>query len=94
MRFHGIDMRGKFWIHRVSSIASHPHSGDTTDEGRMVYDTTAEKLYIGTSTGWKEVTLQPAEGTSYGNNLGSSGNPYSTIYATLFSGTATSARYS
>ncbi len=93
MKFHGIEMRGKFWIHRVSNISSHPHGG-ATDEGRMVYDTTNDKFYIGSESGWVQIITQTVEGTGFGTDMGDSDNRYGTIYATTFDGSATAARYS
>jgi len=50
MKFHGIRMEGKFIIERLVTLPTWAAS----DEGRMIYDTTEKKLFIGNDTGWME----------------------------------------
>jgi len=54
MNIYGMDIRGKFWIPRVSSITDHPWM--VGDEGRILYGEESQKVFYGGNTEWKEVT--------------------------------------
>lgn len=92
MKFHKIDLRGKFWVHRVTDITLHPHSGDSTDEGRLVYDESQGELYIGGPTSWKKLIVDPIFDNT--TTLGTSATRFKEIHAVTFYGTCTSAKYS
>ena len=51
MDFHGIKMQGPIWVQVVSSLPT----WTADDEGRLIYNTTDGKLYIGTNSQWQEV---------------------------------------
>jgi len=50
MKFHGIKMAGSFVLQKVTSLPT----WTPNDEGRLIYDTTAKKLYVGSSVSWTE----------------------------------------
>jgi len=50
MKFHGIQMTGKFIIQKVTSLPT----WTTADEGRLIYDITERKMYIGSDQSWTE----------------------------------------
>jgi len=50
MKFHGIQMTGKFIIQKVTSLPT----WTTADEGRIIYDTTERKMYVGSDQSWAE----------------------------------------
>lgn len=92
MDYHGINCKGKFWVHRVTDITLNPHSGTSTDEGRMVYDQTTGQLYFGGPTSWHKVIIDPI--TDNTTTVGTSATRFANIHSVIFSGTATAARYS
>jgi len=92
MRFHKIDCRGRFWVHRVTDISLHPHSGDDTDEGRLVFDEAQGELYLGGPTSWQKLIVDPIYDNT--TTLGTSGTRFKEIHAVTFYGTATAAKYS
>jgi len=51
MDFHGIKMQGPIWVQVVSSLPT----WTSNDEGRLIYNTDDDKLYIGTASDWQEV---------------------------------------
>ena len=51
MKYFGVNMQGTFLGQRLSSLPS----WTSADEGRLVYDESSEKYYVGTSTEWVEV---------------------------------------
>lgn len=61
MDFHGIKMQGPIWVQVVSSLPT----WTSDDEGRLIYNTSDGKLYIGTDSQWQEV------GTGAGASLSS-----------------------
>jgi len=50
MRFHGITMVGKFTVEKVASLPT----WSIEDEGRILYDTSEGKLFVGTDYAWAE----------------------------------------
>lgn len=54
MKFHKIDIRGKFWLPKETS-SSIPHNG-TEDEGRMFYSEAEDSVYFGDQDEWILVT--------------------------------------
>jgi len=55
MKFYGIESMGKFFVHRISNILTHNHRG-VIDEGRLVYNYSNERLYIGSESKWLKIT--------------------------------------
>ena len=51
MDYYGIKSRGPFWIQIVSTLPTWL----SEYEGRLVYATSDNKLYVGTSSGWEAV---------------------------------------
>lgn len=49
MKFHGIDMRGKFHVQRVASLPPF----EASDKGRIIFVESSNQLYYGTDTEWK-----------------------------------------
>ena len=49
MKFHGIEMRGKFVHQKVATLPV----WQASDEGRMIYVEDVDQIYYGTATGWK-----------------------------------------
>lgn len=49
MKFHGIDMRGKFIVQRVATIPIF----ESTDKGRLIYVEDEDEFYFGGTTEWK-----------------------------------------
>ena len=71
-----------------------------TVDSAIFVDASADRIGIGTETPTDAVQITlgnviPAanSGTDSGQNLGASGNKWNTVYATVFSGTATQAQY-
>ena len=50
MKFHGIDMRGKFHVQRVSTLPVF----ESTDKGRLIYVEDEDEFYFGGTTEWKK----------------------------------------
>lgn len=50
MKFHGIDMRGKFIVQRVATIPTFV----STDKGRLIYVEDEDEFYFGGTTEWKK----------------------------------------
>ena len=50
MKFHGITMTGKFVVQKVASLPT----WTVADEGRMIYNTTENKLFVGSNESWTE----------------------------------------
>lgn len=50
MKFHGIQLTGKFIIQKLSSLPA----WTAEDEGRLVYNMSDRKLYLGDDVSWKE----------------------------------------
>lgn len=50
MKFHGIDMRGKFHVQRVSTLPVF----ESTDKGRLIYVEDEDEFYFGGTTEWKQ----------------------------------------
>lgn len=50
MKFHGIDMKGKFHVQRVATLPAF----DPSDAGRMLYIENEQEFYYGGSTSWKK----------------------------------------
>jgi hypothetical protein len=50
MKFHGITMIGKFTVQKVASLPT----WSVEDEGRILYDTSEGKLFVGTDYAWAE----------------------------------------
>ena len=60
MKFHGIEMRGKFVHQKVATLPV----WQASDEGRMIYVEDVDQIYYGTATGWK----RPGTGAVGGGN--------------------------
>jgi len=56
MDFHRINTQGKIWLQRVDDVSLIGHIA--SDEGRMVYSRSDEKIYIATSTEWLELSTE------------------------------------
>ena len=56
MKFHGIDMRGKFHVQRVSTLPVF----ESTDKGRIIYVEDEDEFYFGGTTEWKQGGVWPA----------------------------------
>ncbi len=56
MDFHRINTQGKIWIQRVDDVSLIGHTA--SDEGRMVYSRSDNKLYIATSTTWLALSIK------------------------------------
>lgn len=54
MDVHGIDLKGKFWPQRISSIIDDPWQADY--ESRIVYDESDQALYFATDAEWVKIT--------------------------------------
>jgi len=50
MKFHGIDMRGKFVVQRLSTIPTFV----STDKGRLIYVEDEDEFYFGGTSEWKK----------------------------------------
>lgn len=50
MKFHGIICTGKLVLQKVSNLPT----WTTADEGRLIYDTTERKMYVGSDQSWTE----------------------------------------
>ena len=50
MDFHRINTQGRIWIQRVDDVSLIGHTA--SDEGRLVYSKSDDKMYIATSTAW------------------------------------------
>jgi len=69
MRFHGIEMKGKFLLEKLTSLPT----WTVADEGRIIYNQLDKKLYVGTNATW----LEAGGGGGYGipvTNLIDNGN--------------------
>lgn len=104
MRFHEIEMVGKFWVQEVTSLPT----WTAADEKRVLYYN--DTCYVGGSTGWEQITTGGngayisalVDDTHNGDitpsgdsvlNLGSSGLRYANVYAVNFQGITTTATY-
>jgi len=56
MDFFEINSQGKLWIQRVADIDLIGHTA--SDERRLVYSESDEKVYIGTSTEWRSLAIE------------------------------------
>jgi len=56
MDFHEINGQGEIWIQRVDDINLIGHTSD--DESRLVYSKSNDKVYIGTSTEWRDLAIE------------------------------------
>lgn len=56
MDFFKIDSQGKLWIQRIDDINLIGHTA--SDERRLVYSKSDEKVYIGTSTEWRSLAIE------------------------------------
>jgi hypothetical protein len=61
-----MDIRGKFWIQRISAILDHPWQAG--DEGRIVYDEENDQVYFGGATEWKKANA-PSSIFSVGSEI-------------------------
>ena len=106
MKFHEVDMEGRFWVQRVTSNPAWHESY----AGRLIYNTSDGKFYKSGSAAWEEMPTGDADnflksnaadthsGTITPNadntiNLGSGALRYATIYAVNFEGIVTTATY-
>lgn len=106
MRFHEIEMVGKFWAQEVTSLPT----WSAADEKRVLYNSTNGYLYVGGSAGWEMVTTGGndayisalVDDTHNGDllpsgdnvlDLGSGSYRYANVYAVNFVGTTTTATY-
>src|SRR6056297_2104598 len=67
MKFHGITMTGKFVVQKVTSLPT----WTVADEGRIIYDTTENKLFVGSNESWAEAGASGGYGmpvTSFTDN--------------------------
>ena len=55
MKYHEITMAGKMWLQTVSSNPA----WTAADKGRIIYNTTVNKTYIGTTISVLTVTPKP-----------------------------------
>jgi hypothetical protein len=55
MKFHRIDIRGKFWLPQVDDHSTEPHYGKV-DEGRMFYSKSTDAVYFGDQDEWVLIT--------------------------------------
>lgn len=62
MKFHGIDMRGKFLVQEVASLPA----WTSADKRRIVYVTDQDKIYNGGDSGWISLTGENID-TSFTN---------------------------
>lgn len=54
MKFHTVNVQGKFWTQRVADKDTTQHK-NVIDEARLIYSEDDGKLYYGTQTDWKQV---------------------------------------
>ena len=54
MKFHTVDVQGKFWTERVADKDTTRHQ-NVIDEGRIIYSEADGKLYYGARSDWKQV---------------------------------------
>jgi len=54
MRYDKVQMQGKLWLHRVADVDTTRHRTGT-DEGRLIYSRSDEKLYYGQNADWKKI---------------------------------------
>lgn len=104
MKFHEIEMVGKFWVQEVTSLPT----WTPADEKRVLYYN--DTCYVGGSTGWEQITTGGNDAylsrlvddthngdiTPSGDNvldLGASGLRYARVYAVSFEGVTTTATY-
>lgn len=57
MKFHKIDVRGKFWLPRETSLSSVTHQGHV-DEGRLFYAIAEDAIYYGDQDEWQLIARQ------------------------------------
>jgi len=106
MKYHEIEMAGKFLIQKVSSNPA----WTAADTGRLIYNTTVNKAYLGTNVAWVEYAIgnlanyaliasdnawaadqTPTIDNTY--SLGSTEKRWQTCFAEIFEGTVTTATY-
>jgi hypothetical protein len=63
MKYHGIEMIGKFFAQQITTLPTWTPS----DEGRVLYTTDTDSLYFGTATGWNstDVYVDTVTGVRY-----------------------------
>jgi hypothetical protein len=54
MKFHTVDVQGKFWTQRVADKDT-THHKSITDKGRIIYSRADSKLYFGGASDWQVV---------------------------------------
>lgn len=99
MDFHGITMKGDYFVELVASVPS----WSTADEKRIIYAADEDRLYYGVGSslsavtdGWVRPLLANANDEPDADNtytLGSGSKRWDAIYAVDFEGIARQARY-
>ena len=89
MRHYKVDMRGKLWIHRTSTLPA----WQAGDEGRLVYAEDVDLYYIGGPSDWILSLTDPLTSQDNTITVGSGTRRFTAIYAVDFEGIARQARY-
>ena len=54
MKFYGIESKSKFFVQRTAGLPTH---GGASSEGRVIYNTVDQHIYVATESTWKKCTV-------------------------------------